>query len=75
MTEEEETELLETFHWEENDGRMKHRQVGERLTDVQHLALYVMMPHYWSPAHYCLTFDLLTQPNDILDKEHNSWNL
>ena len=32
VTEEEETELLETFRWEENDGRMKHRQVDERLT-------------------------------------------
>ena len=32
VTEEEETELLETFHWEENDGKMKHRQVKQRLT-------------------------------------------
>ena len=58
VTEEEETELLETFHWEENDGRMKHRQVRTRLTDVlaSPLALYVVVPHYQSPAHDCLTF-------------------
>ena len=34
VTEEEEAELLQTFHWEENDGKMKHRQVWKGSTTL-----------------------------------------
>ena len=65
MTEEEEAELLGTFRWEENDGRMKHRQVEERL---QHKLFMLLCG---TTGLRKPTFGFLTQPNNTLDLDWN----